>query len=226
MLETASDNERPAGSGQRLRNVARLSWLAIVILSLVLLLIPVDLGANAENSLSGIMVLVSTFCTVWLLLTAGASALILAHADLFRRSSTLLSLVILYGVLMWLWVLLSQTDTQATPFFAHLRILAGSWLLILPLALGVAVGVHLWQRDNAISLAAITLLVLVWLLVLYARLYDAKQLLIAILSGSDAASISWFQPMICLTFWILILGPLSFLRHTLRLLYREWNAAR
>jgi|SRR5690554_4862587 len=221
MIETAPGSENSTSHRGRAKTVIRLSWLVIALLSIVLLLIPPDFGANLGSSVAGVLVVVSTFCGIWFALTLSAVTLIVAHANSFRRTPALLGIAALFGVLLWLWALQSQPDGQGASLLANLQILIGSWVLILPLALGVAVGVHLWLSDNAISLAAGTLLTLVWSLVVYVRLNSAERLLASTLSGSDVATIWWFQPIICLTFWILLLGSVSFLGHTLRLLHQE-----
>jgi hypothetical protein len=90
---------------------------------------------------------------------------------------------------------------------------------------GVATAVLLWYRDVGLGLIAWGSLVMIWIVLFAWRIQgNLIELVLSSLSHPDQPSpLWWFNPLICIWGWIIPLGAISFLAHTLRLILREFQ---
>lgn len=92
-------------------------------------------------------------------------------------------------------------------------------------SLGVATAILLWYRDVGLGLIAWGLVILVWVLLLGWRFQGnlIELSFFNLIHPDEPPPLWWFNPLMCILGWIIPLGVISFLGHTLRLIVCEWQ---
>jgi hypothetical protein len=203
------------------RRCSRLGWAIIIGGSALLLFFPADYSGPAVAPEVWLLLMLLLLLGIWLSLLVGVLLLIAGHLPIFKRVEGVLLTASLLALCLRLWPLIVGGDGPSHWLVRQLLFIAGIWLFVLPFALGAALLLYLFYRDRAVQATAVTLMLFVWTMLLYARYRGPDYLIREIILAGNPGEIWWFQTILCLTFWLLILGPLSFIGHTVRLIYQE-----
>jgi hypothetical protein len=207
------------------RRCSRLGWVIVAGGSALLFLLPGDYSGPAVSAETWLLLMALFLLTIWLGLFLGVLLLIAGHLAFFKRVEGVLLFASLMAICLRLWPLIAGSEAPANWLVRQLAFVATFWLFVLPFALGVVLLIYLVYRDKAVQATAVTLMLFIWTMLIYARYYGPEYLVREILMGGTPEQIWWFQTILCLTFWLLVLGPLSFLGHTVRLVYQELSVS-
>lgn len=90
-------------------------------------------------------------------------------------------------------------------------------------AVGVTTALYLWHHDHGIQLCGIFLLLFMWTLVFLYRAHGnlMETMLLNIIRSDVPSPLGWLNPFFCILGWLIPLGIVSFLIHTIRLFASE-----
>ena len=193
-----------------------LTWLAWGLLGLNLILI---LLVPAEATFHPLWLI---SLVAWLVLTsfAAAAALMIRHRSFFSTWAGWTSML----VLMVLSGLLSQNLFPAG--HPNLQLLVTILSLVSILTFGVATVCLLWYRDAGLGLLAGGLVAVPWALLFgwhsQGNLIDL--FILAVNRSNEPPPLWWLNSLLCILCWVVPLGTLGFLGHTLRLVINEFRS--
>lgn len=192
----------------------RLGWALTLIGSLSIFLIPIDRIAEIS-----FLVALVFFLLIVMTLFIGTGLFIFGYRPFFKGIKG----VLLYFTWLTLGVRLFRyfnTIDDPSRIIYRLSLLNISWLFVLPFAFGLALLTYLVYQDKALLILAVSLLASTWGIATYIYYRSPLQLF------QDAALArlpAELWTTLCLCLWVLIIVPLSFFGHTLRLIDREWS---
>jgi hypothetical protein len=206
------------------RRFSQAGWITVIGCTILLLLLPLDnLGQGLPVEV-WLLLVALLFLVIWITLFGGVLLLMAGYVATFKRVGGVLLFATLLALSFNTWSFLGSGLAGANWFVSQLFFLTVVWLLVLPFALGAALLLYLVYQDKAVQATAVTLMIFVWTILIYARYRGPEYLLHEVILGSNPGQYWWFQTVLCLTLWLLILAPLSFLGHTFRLIYQEFSA--
>jgi hypothetical protein len=191
-----------------------LSW-GLLILDLLLILIVGNMKFDNPLLLLGL--------AAWLIITpiAACTWLMIRYRAFFRTWPGWTTPIILL-------IFSSSVVQGALPIGLGNISLIFSILSIVSLyAVGLATAILLWYRDVGLKLVAWWTVIVIWTLTLAWR-YQGNLIELAfykLIHPNEPDPIWWFGPFMCILWWIIPLGIISFLGHTLRIIIREWWGA-
>lgn len=193
--------------------LTRLAWGLLVFDIFLIFVVPADTNFNS--------LLLLIVYAAWLIFTliVVSTWLVIRYRIFFRTwlgwISPLISLIVsslvVQGVLSIPYPNLS--------FFVSMLFIVSAW------SFGVATLVLLWYRDVGLGLIAWGSAIVVWLM-LFAWRFQGNLLELWLSSlnyPNEPSPLWWFNPLTCILGWIIPLGILSFLGHTIRVLIREFR---
>lgn len=194
-----------------------MGWGLILGISSVLFLLPTQTTPGSTSPEVWLLLMISLLLLTWLGLIIGIALLLVRYLPFFQQlKGTLLFLGLLMVGLRLFTVLQGQAEMA---LLARVFLVVSAWLLTLPVALGMALGVYMWFRDQTVRLIAVTFLVIPWLFVLFVRNQGAEKLLQNTMQATLPGELF---ALICFGELVFVLAPLFFIGHSLRLLYREF----
>jgi hypothetical protein len=194
--------------------ITRLAWGLLSFDLLLIFIVPTD--TNIFDSLllmiayAGWLILTSIIASTWLIIRYRA------FFHTWPGWAVPLILLILSSLVVQNVLFVSHSNLSL--FFAML-FLTSVW------SVGVATAILLWYRDIGLGLMAWGLAIFIWVVLLTWRFQgNSIELVLSSLNHPNEPSpLWWFNPLICIFGWIIPLGIVSFLGHTLRLIIREWR---
>ncbi|MBU0512033.1 MAG: hypothetical protein KJ638_10100 [Chloroflexi bacterium] len=191
--------------------LTRLSWGLLVLDLVSIFLVPAD---TDFGSLALMLVYAG-----WLILTlVGATTwLMVAYRGFFQtwHGWTLPVSVLVLNNLVSAGVFPISNPNLA--FFFTLLNIVSAW------AVGVATVILLWYRDAGLRLVALVFVIFVWTTFL-AWHFQGNLIEILFLSvnrPNEPSPLWWLNPLFCIFWWVIPLGLISFVGHTLRILAEE-----
>lgn len=192
--------------------ISRIAWGVIVFDLLLILILPAD--TNFGN-----LILLLAY-TAWLILSwlLASIWLMFRHRKIFRTwwgwLATILGLII-SNVLAQ--DVLFTCGTNLHLLFSLLSIFSGFYV-------GIATVILLYYHDVGLRLIAFGSAGLIWTFLLGWRFRgNLLELFFNMLAAfGEPASLWWFDSLWCITGWIIPLGFIGFIVHTLRLLIKEF----
>ncbi len=97
------------------------------------------------------------------------------------------------------------------------------WLFSYIFVLGFILALHLYYRDHSVLFIALVLLMLVWANLIFFTRTGSDNFFAHLLNGEMPPLL---LTLICLVFWIIPLGIVSFLLHTAKIVNKELNPDR
>ena len=198
-------------------------WGILGVLNL--LFIPLVANYSFPETMSEQLLVIIFFLLTFLLWGSGVVGIgfiIFGYLNAFKEIKLLALLVAMYGFCVYMGPSLNLLDGTWGGLKNIFILFFYVWASILPFGLGLAICVYLFYRDQSVQLVAITALVYVWGPLLYTRGQDLVGFVTVMISG-PIGELWWFHMTTCFSLWLLVLGPLSFLKHGLSLLYQEWS---
>lgn len=192
--------------------LTRLAWGILVFDLLLVAVVPADSSFNSQ--------LLLIAYAVWLILSLMATAawLIIRYRAFFRTwlgwatpiLALILSMMVFAGVL--------PVNHPNLSFFFSLL------LLVSTVCIGVATAILLWYRDVSLKLIGWISVIYIWALVLGWRFQG--NLITLYMSGlvypnQSSQSLWWLNSLMCIVGWIVPLGIISCVGHTIKLVIRE-----
>jgi len=164
--------------------------------------------------LTALLLLWNVLALLGVLVAAGL--LVAAYRDFFRRPG---------GWLVWVGVLLITFYVENQPAVATwLGAAAGAvglWNMAAAVVLGPSLALALTRRDFSVGLLALLLLLAVAAIFAMGQALGWSELLVRIMSVQPGQALWLWQAFSCVGIWIVIVGVLAFLGHTLVLLQCE-----
>lgn len=191
--------------------LTRAAWGLLLVDLIIIFAVPADMSFDSLSSLIAYalgLVLSSIGASTWL---------VIRYRTFFRTwigwAATISSLII------------SSMITQSNPLIANpqLSLFFSMLFIVSGWCTGVATAVMLWYRDIGLGLVAWTTIVAVWIFVLaWSFQGNLIELSLFSLSHPDEPSrLWWLNSLMCIIGWLIPLGLIGFVSHTLRLIIRE-----
>jgi len=191
--------------------LTRVAWCVLALDTILILLVPTDV--NPGNLL--LLVVYALFLISSLVI---GSSWLLIHYRTFFGTWLGWAVPILVFVLsgMVYGGVLPVRHPNLSLFFMLLFIVSG-WCI------GVSTAILLLCRDVGLRLIGLGSVIMIWALALGWRSQGSLiQLYLSSLTSSNEPSpLWWLNTLMCIIGWIIPLGIISFLAHTLRLIWRE-----
>lgn len=203
------------------QRIGRFGWGFILGFSLLILLLPATYVPAGISSNVWSVILLGVFLLVWLGLLLGVGLLFIRYFSLFQQSKGLLLFLSLFMIGLRMFTFFQSSIIQSW-LGSQLFLLLMMWLLVVMMTLPVVMSIYLWHHDDAARLTAITFLLIVWLLVAYTRWRGDTQIFKDVFQMTMPAELSG---LFCFGILVLILAPLFFIGHSIRLVYRELSQA-
>lgn len=187
--------------------LTRLSWVAITLNLLFIFIGPYLFG---DMQLSDIYI---NLIVLWLILSSiGASTcLIICYKRFFARwagwATPILLLIISIPVVE---KAIPVSNSSLSLFFTVLSAVS-IW------SVGLATAILLWYRDAGLKLIAVGSVMFIWIVAIAWR-FQGNLIELHFVSPS---SLWWLTPFIYVAEWIIFLGFISFILHSIRLLMQE-----
>lgn len=194
-----------------------MGWGLILGISSVLFLLPTQSTPGSTSPEAWLLIMISLLLLTWLGLIIGTALLLVRYLPFFQQLKGTLLFLGLFMVGLRLFTVLQGQAEMA--LLARVFLVVSAWLLTLPVALGMALGIYMWFRDQTVRLIAVTFLVIPWLFVLFVRNQGAEKLLQNTMQATLPGELF---ALICFGELVFVLAPLFFIGHSLRLLYREF----
>lgn len=198
----------------------RIGWGVMVLTTLTILVLPERFDLPAETGTSQLMLTYIAWASILFLFSfLGITLLVLGYIQFFQRFEGILLFtgLILLGVWAGTWTQMEEA--------AWLRGRAQLLMLVLGvvsmLAIAEAIALYLIFHDRGIRLLGVVLMVNVWVLFLWIRQVGPDTVLIETVISQRPLLLRLFQSSTCVSIWITILAPISFIGHTIRLLHHE-----
>lgn len=206
------------------RRFSRLGWGLLIGISLLLFLMPHEYSNTGLEPTTVTYLLISIFLGGITFLLVGIGFVMLGHLSFFKRAWGVLLFIALLTLGMVLFFRLQQEGSGW--LISHIALLFGMWGMASMVALGMAVFVYLVFQDKSVRLFALAFLTTMWLSIFYVRRLGAAEFLESIVTNSASTSFWDYTSLICLLYWVSLIGPFSLLAHLARLLIKEWLGER
>ncbi len=158
-------------------------------------------------------------CLLWGSLLAGQGLLVWHYAPFFKKSSAVVLTVVLFS--LCLAITRNQTLSVSPNWLVHnLYVLAGLWSITLILTIGIVLAIYLYWNDQATLAIGGVVLISFWGFLLYVVRRGVQQFFTEILQAQLPIVLT---TLCCITIWLVPIGSLTFLLHTLRLLQQEFG---
>ena len=191
--------------------LTRLAWGVLLFDLLLIFAVPADLNFNSE--------LLLIAYAAWLIFSLPATTawLIIHHRAFFRTwPGWAISILMLILSMMVFTGVLTVNHPNLSLFFSLL-------LWVSTICIGVSTAILLWYRDASLKLIGWISVTYIWALVLGWRFQG--NLITLYLSGlthsNQSSQLWWLNSLLCIAGWIVPLGMISFVGHTLRLITHE-----
>ena len=198
---------RPAWS----RWLTTLAWVVLLFDLILVLAIP------ADTSFDGLFPLITY--TFWVLASPilASTWLVIRHREIFRTRPGWVMPIIVLILSNWGYVSIPSSDYPNLSLLAVLLFAVSGWII------GVATATLLWYRDAGLALVGWGSVVAIWAYLLAWRFQgNLVELTISALSRPNEPSPLWWNnSLMCVLGWILPLGFIGFLAHTVRLIVQE-----
>lgn len=194
-----------------------LGWILCLGITAFLFFLPIRAMETALSLEVTLLLVLGIMFFSWVGLMVGAVLLMIRYPAFFKTIKGVALFLSLFALDIWLAApLLYQTDMGW--FSQQLFFLLTVWISALPFILLVVLSAYLWFQDKAARLLAVTLLTIVWAFAIHIRDRSAAQLLLDMIQMSLPA---WLTAFACFSQMVVVIAPLFFLGHSLRLFYRE-----
>ena len=193
--------------------LTRLAW-GLLAFNLILIFV-VPTAITPENLLFVIVYL------VWLMLTLviATTCLIVRYQWIFRTwpGWTVFPAFLTLSSLVVQDILPVHHPNLAFAF--SMLFITSAW------GVGVATAVLLWHRDVGLGMIAWGLAILVWALLLSWRLQGSliDMMVSKLIRPDEPSPLWWYNSSVCIFVWIIPLGIIGFLGHTIRLILQEFR---
>ena len=204
------------------QRIGRFGWGLIFGFSLLILLLPANYAPAGRSSNAWLLILLGVVLLAWLGLLLGVGLLFIRYFPFFQQSKGLLLILAAFMIGLRAFITVYHASTIQSWLGSQLFLLLMIWLLVLIATLPFVMSIYFWHQDRAAQLTAITFLVIVWLLVAYTRWRSATQIFQDLFQMTMPAELSG---LFCFGILVLILAPLFFIGHSIRLIYRELSQA-
>ena len=191
--------------------LTRLAWGVLALDTILVFLVPTEINSGNWLLLVGYaLFLISS-------LVIAASWIVIHHRAFFRTWpgwATPTLVFVLSGMVQG--GVLPVRHPNVSFFFTLLFIVSG-WCI------GISTMILLYYRDVGLQLLGWGSVVMIWAMLLGWRFQgDLVQLYVSSLTQSNMPSpLWWLNSLMCVLWWIIPLGIIGFLVHTVRLIWRE-----
>lgn len=191
--------------------LVRLSWSWLAFDLVLVFAAPVQYQAGEI----ALLLLISAW--LFLSLLGAVTCLMVVYRSSFQ---SWLSWAVLVMVLLIASLLSGLGSGIAGP---HISLLLTLLHLMSIVAVGVGTAIFLYYRDASLSMLAWFSMISIWLMVFAWKGYGNLIEIMLLSAGQPAAGapVAWLGSLWCLAFWIIPIGIISFLGHTIRLVLRE-----
>lgn len=192
--------------------LTKVAWGLVALDLLLIFIVPAD----ADFSSLALLVIYA----IWIIFTLliATSWLIVQHRQFFSKWFGWLIPLLLIAVTSPMVQGTYSVHSANLSLFISLLFLNSAW------SFGLVTILLLWYRDVGLGLVAWAWVVFIWITVILWNIQKTP-LIDIIIGGLDRPGepfpLWWFGPMACLLAWIVPLGSLSFVAHTLRLIWHE-----
>lgn len=204
------------------QRIGRFGWGLIFGFGLVILLLPTKYIPPGLSPNIWFIILLGVVLLAWLGLLLGVGLLLIRYFPFFRQSKGLLLFLAVFMIGLRIFITVYHAPTIQSWLGSQLYLLLMVCLLVLMVAMPLVMSIYLWHQDHAARITAITFLVIVWLVVAYIRWRGATQIFQDLFQMTMPAELSG---LFCFGILVLILAPLFFIGHSIRLVYRELSQA-
>ena len=190
------------------RTVVGFEWVGFAGAYLVLLVLPEKLADPYA-----LLVLVLAAMAILLSILCGA-VLVVRYRKFFVQWRGVAALVAVLTLGRWLTAR-SLLSGRAEPFVSVLTI---DTMLIL----GVSLALALFRHDAGLPFVGWLVVVIVWAALIANRVQgNVIELYLRSVGTTTGYPLWWLDPLVCVLWWAVPLGALSFIWHTLRLIRKE-----
>ncbi|MCP4538836.1 MAG: hypothetical protein GY832_17010 [Chloroflexi bacterium] len=192
--------------------LTRLAWGILLFDLLLIAVVPADLNFDSE--------LLLIAYAVWLILSLiGAAAwLIVRYRAFFRTWSGWAAPIIAFIISMMVFAGVLPVNHPNLSFFFTLL------LLVSTVCIGVATAVLFWYRDVSLKLIGWISVLYIWALVVGWR-FQGNLMTVYMSSlvnpNQPSQSLWWINSLMCIMGWVVPLGMIGFIGHTIKLIVRE-----
>ncbi len=192
--------------------LTRLAWGILFFDLLLVAIVPANLNFDSQ--------LLLIAYAMWLILSLiGAAAwLIVRYRTFFRTWPGWASPILAFCVSMMVFADVLPVNHPNLSFFFTLL------LLVSTVCIGVATAILFWYRDVSLKLIGWISVICIWALVLSWRFQG--NLMTVYMSGlvnpnQPSQSLWWANSLMCIMGWVVPLGIIGFIGHTIKLVVRE-----
>lgn len=210
----ANCRERPMKQSTLFLWLTRFSWGLILLNVVLIFIMPTTINDSTT------LILVYLYA-VWLIITCilASTWLIIYYRNFFQHWPIWMAMLIL--------MILSSLAMQGikSDSFPHLSLFAAVLFMTTFWDIGVSTAVLLWRRDVGLRLVAGWTIIIIWALTLSWRIQgNLIELWLSSLNHSgEMMPLWWLNTLFCASCWIVPIGLIGFVAHTLRLIIREYR---